>query len=246
MKKFLILAFVLMILVCSCSTVKFSRNKGPEFARFGSAGEIVITGNAKYFLPNVPCVNDMTLVFKGDEMYGILKGVYSKPVLDRVISRSSVKINDVSDFDYHYYGWGKTFFSTSEAEKQFNERILNGDILISAEDIEKIQGAGEFAIYAYRPDIGVRNVEKLLLAKYADTFNLMVTCEDEKTALSFFKLLKSDFYSFEVKDGISTDLIMTQIDEHFFISDKSVYILDLVADNYLDNWIRRILNYGSI
>ncbi len=244
MKKTLVLFITVFMLLCSCSSTKFSHMFTPDFAMFGEEGEIILSGNAKYFLPNVPCLDNVTLVFKDDDLYGILEGKYTKSVIERIVRHSDIKFNDYSDFSYCYTGVGKTFFSTSDANSQYADRVVKGDVLISSEDVKRIKNAEDFAIYAKRPDIGYKNIDKLMLLKNTDSFDFLLYFDDNTSAASFFRLLKNDFYLFEIKDNISSDLIFEQIEEHFFVSDNIVYILELSANRYLENWVRRIFSYG--
>lgn len=244
MKKILILFIAVLMLLCSCSTTNFSHLFTPDFAMFGEEGEIVLTGNARYFLPNVHCLDNVTLVFKDNDIYGMLEGKYTKSVIEQIVRHSDVRFSDYSDFSYCYTGLGKTFFTTQDANTQYAERVVKGNVLISSEDIKRIKNAEDFAIYANRPDIGYKNIDKLMLLKDSDSFDFLVYCDDELSAASFYRLLKNDFFLFETKYNISSDLIFEQIEEHFFISDNVVYILDLSANRYLENWVRRIFSYG--
>lgn len=245
MKKNLILVLALLLLITSCSTTKYSRSSSPEYAKFGREGEIILTGDARFFIPNVHCLNNVTVVFDGDDFCGTLKGMYTRVIFKQVVKHSDLKFRNFEDLSFCYTGIGKTFFSTTDAKTQYDERVVNGENLISEEDIRKINSAEEFAVYAKRPDISYKNIEKLILTKDKDSFDLNLYFDDEDSASSFYRILKSDFFQFESRDGISSALIMEQIDEHFFMSGNTVFIIDLAANRYLKNWVGRILAYGN-
>lgn len=245
-KKLLIVAFTLVLVLCSCATMHYTKTSSPIFAYFGEPGEIVLTGRAEFFLPNVPCLDNITIVYKNDDIYGSLEGMYTKPVLNQVVKHSDIQINGISDFDYCYYNFGKTFFTTSGiASEFFNSRVRNSSVILSADEISKMQSAAEYAIYANSPDIGYKNVEKFILAKNENTFNAMIESSNEKTASSLFKMLKSDFNTFETKAGLSSSETLSLIDNHFVLDGKSVYIIDLASDDYLEYWVRRLFNNGN-
>ena len=243
MKKRICLILLFVALLCSCSTISYT--KLPYFANFGLPGEVVLTGKAKYYIPDVPCMERITLVYnQSDEVCGLLEGYYNKFILKQVLSKNNISINGRSDFDYIFYGFGRTFFSTVNADEICEKRVKNGAAVLDIETANKMRNA-DLAIYANKPDIGYKNLDTLVLTVNGDVFSMDVETVSETAASSFLKLLKSDFNTFETKSGIKSEQIFSQIDGHFFLEGTKVSIRELNEPAYLENWVRRIFSHGN-
>lgn len=243
MKK-IVWVLILVLLLGSCTMFKDRSLVLPYFANFGESGEIVFTGKASYYIPDTPCIDRITLVFKDEEINGILEGIYTKLILKQVVKRNNIEINGRSDFDYVYYGFGKTFFSTTNADEHYQNRIKNGKPVIWADTARKMESA-DWAIYAKQPEIGFNQVDELLITVTGDLFSLECSTASYEFAEALFRLLKSDFNSFMIRQGSGLEDVIRTIQGTFSMEGNVVRITDLDSSEYLENWVRRIFNNGN-
>lgn len=242
--------FILVVFLASCSNLSYSSL--PYFANFGEPGEIVITGKASYVIPDVPAMSRVTLVMNdAGETYGILEGTYTKYILKKAVSSNEIVINGRSDFDYHYFSFGKTFFSTYDSENMLQSRIKNTKAVLDVDTAAKMKKA-DVAVYALKPvlefeDLGVstEKFELLFITVLNNMLDLSITFDSPESAESFFKLLKNHYYSFKAKLGAPQAEILGRMDATFGKNANIVWITGLEDADYIEFWKSQFMNMSG-
>ena len=246
----LLIISVLFVSLASCSNLSYSAL--PYFANFGEPGEIVVTGKAAYLIPGVPAMSRVTVVMNPEgETYGILEGTYTKYLLKKAVSSEEIEINGRSDFDYHYFGFGKTFFSSYDSENMLNTRIKNTKAVIDFEMAARMKKA-DVAVYAAEPvlsfeDLGVstERFSLLFITVLNDTLDMEIVMDSMEDAQSFFKLLKNHYFTFKTKLGVPQAQILGMMDATFSKNGDIIRVSNLEDTDYIDFWKAQIMMSGN-
>ncbi len=212
-----------------------------------------MTGKASYLLPDVPMMSRVTLVMNPEgEMYGLMEGTYTKYVLKKAVASGRMEINGRDDFDFLYYGFGKTFFSTYDSENMLETRVKSPKAVLDVETAQLMKNS-DAAIYASEPKmsfgaLGVTSEKMRLVFITVKTgiLNLSVTMDSSGDAESFFRLLKNHYYTFKAKSGASQAEILGIIDATFSRAGSTVSISALEDEEYIEFWKQMFMESGSI